>query len=215
MHAGKEELKTGLRRSLCRGVAAMLIMGCGGCGELFHLAGGTAFTFMLAPPPQTYRLTLTGMSIPAEQLAGDTFPASLRKNIYVSEIEGTEILKHLNGIRLGDQDTGHVRAALSKSLDLAGLLNDDREFSRYQLATNVTENRSGGVADTTVTTRMHFVLTDAVTGETLLTESVATPYTVPISDELLYKDRVGRAMEGSIRGDIRVLLDRLSQVAIP
>jgi hypothetical protein len=214
MHAGKEEMKTGLKRSLCMALAALLIMGSSGCGELFQLAGSTAFTLMLPPLPQTYRLSSNGMAIPVEQMERDAFPESLRKNIYVTGIDGTEILKHLNGIKLDDQDTVNVKAALSNSLDLAGLLNNDQKVSRYQLSTVVTENRTEGATDITVTTHMQFILTDAVTRETLLKESVATPNTVQFSDELLYKDRIGKAVEGSVRGNIRVLLDRLRQIAI-
>ena len=193
---------------------ATSLIGCAGAGEVFQLASTTAFSFMLAPLPQTYRLTVKGMTVPAGKFEENAFPESLRKNIYVTEIEGTETLKHLNGIALDAHDDSNVKAALSNSLNLAGLLNTDQKVARYQLSTVVTENRSSGAADVTVTTHLQFVLTEAATRETLLQESIATPSTVPVSEELLYKDRVGKAMEGSVKGDIRALLERLKQIPI-
>lgn len=210
---GQDDMRTGLRNGLCIAGLALSLAGCA-AGELFQVAGTTAFTFMVAPFPQTYRLSVEGMSLPAEQSEGKAFPAELHKNIYVSEIDGIEILKHLDGIRLDRHDAGNLKAALGQSLDLAGLLNEDPNLARYRLKTTVTDNRSEGFADILVTTRMQFVLTDVATGETVAQEAIATPSTVPVSEAPLYKDRVGKAMEGSVRGDLQALLERLSQLRI-
>jgi hypothetical protein len=206
-------MKTGSTNGPCILGLTLLLAGCA-AGELFQVAGGTAFSFMLAPFPQTYRLRTQPMTVPAGQPAATSFPQALHGNIYVAELEGIDVLKHLGSISLDKHDADNVRVALRNSLDHAGLLNDDPKAARYQLKTTVTDNRSAGFADIVVTTRMQFSLTDVVTGETLLKESIATPGAVAMSDEPLYKDRVGKAMEGSVAGDIRALLERLRQVQI-
>lgn len=193
----------------------LAVMSLAGCGELFRIAGTTAFGFMHAPPHQTFRLAEERMAIPSEQLGGLSFAEGLHTNIYVDDIAGAEVLQRLHGGELDRNDAGNVRAALSKSMGNAGLLNNDPQTARYRLATEVTGNDTKGTMDIKVTTHMQFVLTDELTKETLLKESVASSGDVPFSsDNLLYKGRMGGAMEASVRENFRVLLNRLSQLSV-
>ena len=205
-------MRNRLRNFFCLVLAAM---SAAGCTELVRLAGTTALGFMHAPPHQTFRLAEERMAIPAEQLSGLAFAEGLHRNIYLDDIAGAEILQRLHGGELDSNDTGNVRAALSKSMDNAGLLSNDPQTARYRLATVVTGNDTAGTMEIKVTTHMQFVLTDALTKVTLLKESVASTGDVPFSsDNLLYRSRMGGAMEAAVRENFRVLLNRLSQLAV-
>ena len=205
-------MRTGLKNTLCMAAATMSITG---CTQLAGLAGSTAVTYMLAPPHQTYRLSLNGMTVPADQLAGLKFPESLLANVYVADVEGAEILKHLHGGRLNDGDSANVNAALRNSLNNAGLLSSDQTAARYQLKTAIIKHESRGTIDVMVKTQMQFILTDVVMDEILVNVLITTPTEVEFSeDQFLYIDRIGKAMEGSVRGNIRLLLERLTRVPI-
>lgn len=107
-----------------------------------------------------------------------------------------------------------MKAALCDSLRLVDLLNNDPKAARYQLMTTVTANKLRGAADITVTTHMQFRLIDSVTGETLMSESIASRSSIEFTENHLYQVRIGRAMEGSVRGNFRTLLDRLKQAPV-
>lgn len=203
-------MSTRPRNALFALAAAACVTGCAGGEALMSL--GSSFAMVAGAPPQTYRLAQAGMTPSAEELGAGTFPERLRANIYVSDFVGSEKLARLFGGKLDPNDAGNVEAALRDALRLAGLLNGDPGAARYQLMTVVGENRLRGAADVTVTTHLQFRLIDAATGDTLMTESVATPSTVPFSENHLYRVRIGKAMERSVRGNIRALLDRLRQL---
>lgn len=190
--------------------AAALTMGC--ADAPLELASGLGL--MAAAPAQTYRLTAIGMSITPEQLEDRTFPERLHENIHVSDLAESEKLSRLFGGKLDEKDTDNVKEALRDSLRNAGLLSNDQKTARYQLATIVVANKLKGAADITVTTHMQFRLVDAVTGDTLMNESIASPSTVLFTENHLYKVRIGKAMEGSVRENFRALLNRLRQVPV-
>jgi hypothetical protein len=193
-------------------VVAGSLTGCAGGEALLSL--GSSVGMAAAAPRQTYRLAQANMIPPSEHLSASLFPEGLHANIFVGEFTGSEKLSLLFGGKLDENDAGNVQAALRDALRSAGLLNNDPETARYQLMTSVAENRLRGAADITVTTHMQFRLIDAVTGETLMDESIATPSTVLFSENHLYRVRIGKAMEGSIRENILVLLDRLGQLPV-
>lgn len=198
-------MRISLKNSVYILTATALTTGC-------NLGGGLAL--MAVAPAQTYRLTTDGMTITPEQLENRRFRESLHRNIHVNDLAGNEELSRLFGGKLDEKDTNNVNEALRESLRNAGLLNNDQEAARYHLTTTVLANRLKGAADITVTTQMQFKLVDAVTGDTVMNESIASPSTILFTENHLYKVRIGKAMEGSVRENFRELLNRLEQVPV-
>jgi hypothetical protein len=61
----------------------------------------------------------------------------------------------------------------------------------------------------TVTSHVNYLLTKRASGETILAETVKTPYTATTGDAFAAIKRVRLANEGSIRANIQTFLRRL------
>lgn len=203
-------MRSGMKPVVLLLSSTLILGGCAGGEQAMGFAGN--LLILIDPPQQTYRLAQEGMAFSASELDGREFPQKLKANIFLRDIAGSEMLTRLYGGKLASSDTNNVKAALHDSLQAGGLLSEDSKSARYQLNVSVAANRLQGAADITVTTHMQFNLIDMVTGETVMQESVAAPGSTSFSEHHLYKVRIGRAMERSIRGNVSSLLERLSKL---
>lgn len=98
------------------------------------------------------------------------------------------------------------RSALEQSLRNNGLLAENASHARFILNTHLIElggGRIGGVFDATRYSVIRYVLRDEQTGEQVGDELVETRFTEKFSDTLRGRTRSRKAVEGSIRENIR------------
>lgn len=66
----------------------------------------------------------------------------------------------------------------------------------------------------TVTSTVHYTVTERATGKAVLDKSLITPYTAEFGDALLGTERLRLANEGAIRQSISRLIGELQQLKV-
>lgn len=102
------------------------------------------------------------------------------------------------------------RGALEQSLRNNGLLAEDTSHARLILSIQLIElGQPRASFNLTAYSTIRYVLRDKTTGEKVLDELVETKFTAKFSDSVLGRTRRRKAVEGSIRDNIRQFVVRL------
>ena len=102
------------------------------------------------------------------------------------------------------------RSALEQSLRNNGLLAEDTSHARLILSTHLIElGQPRGGLSMTVYSTIRYVLRDKQSGEQVRDELVETKFTAKFSDSIWGCTRMRKAVEGSIRDNIRQFVVRL------
>jgi hypothetical protein len=184
----------------CRQAATFLIastaLAAAGCAT-----GATAGGMTAAPPP----------------LAAAN--SALHGRVSVLPVRGGRATNRFLGSRIGDRE---FEQALRDSLREAGLLAPSASQARYTLQAEILEadvvdqNPSFVVLDPsrTVTSTIHYLLTDTGSGATLLDRRIEVPYTAGARSAFRTETRNQLAQEGTARESIETLLDELAALQV-
>ena len=141
------------------------------------------------------------------------FPQSLREGIQVTNVAGGE---KTNPLWTSEINADGLRSALIESLKAWGRHDRTGEGAPYALIAVILDAKQplAGL-DMTVTTTVEYTLLDNATGAEVLHEAISSSYTAKVSDAFYGVERLKMANEGAVRENIRLLLDRLSRLALP
>lgn len=154
--------------------------------------------------------TAAGMTVtPAELVAPAN--AEARAAYRVGAVGGGEETNPLWTSQVGSNE---FREALVASLRAAGLLGDGQ--ARYELKAMLMELKQPFLGfDMTVTATVQYAVTDATTGQVVLSEQVVTPHTATVGDAFVGATRLKLANEGAVRKNIAELVKRLGAARLP
>lgn len=150
------------------------------------------------------------MVVKPTAVEGKVFPEKLRNGVAVVNVAGGE---ETNPLWTSEVNSEGFKSALIQSLLDAELLDPDEEKARYQLIAvllNVDQPFMG--FNMTVTSTVEYTLLDTSDGTTVFRERVVAPYTAKAGQAFLGMERLKLANEGSIRENIRLLIERLSKL---
>jgi hypothetical protein len=153
-----------------------------------------------ATPARVDSMRVSGT--PSQRIA----PSPFRGNLAIGDVIGG---KETNPLWTSQVGSVEFERALEASLGDLGLL-APRQGGRFVLnsALEKTEQPLFGVSFT-VTSTVHYAITERATGKLLLDKSLTTPYTAEFSDALLGVERLRLANEGSIRENISRFIKEL------
>ena len=198
------------RRAACRFVSLLLPIGLAGCAGAIGVAGGLAFPTLPRDADQAKSENLV--------IQGDVCPTCdsnrrFAQKIQIGEVQGGRESGELPARgRYPDVEVPNeaFRGALEQSLRNNGLLAEDVSHARLILNTHLIElGQPPGGLSMTVYSTIRYVLRDKQTGEQVRDELVETKFTAKFWDTILGRKRMIKAVEGSIRDNIRQFVVRL------
>jgi len=175
---------TTMGKRLQCGLALAILVGLHGC----------------ATPARVDSMRVSGT--PSQRIA----PSPFRGNLSIGEVIGG---KETNPLWTSQVGSAQFERALEASLGDLGLL-APRQGGQFVLnsALEKMEQPLLGVSFT-VTSTVHYAITERATGKRLLDKSLTTPYTAEFSDALLGVERLRLANEGAIRENISRFIKEL------
>jgi hypothetical protein len=160
------------------------------------------FTGCVAQPAQTDAMVPGDLA-----LYGAAPPQALAQAVEMGIVSGGRPTNPLWMSQVGDEE---FRAALERSLAMAGLLAPRAEDAHYRLDTHLVGLAQPAIGfDATVTSTIDYRLTPLAEGKAFHTV-VIEPYTATVSDAFSGVERLRVANEGSIRKNITRFIDELT-----
>ncbi len=162
-------------------------------------------------------LVLAGCAAPArvEQMQVDTSLA-LRTTLATSALKGNIAVKDVTGGRdtnpmwVSNVSSSDFERALEASLRDAGLLSGGKPLGQYQLVAHLLKlDQPFAGASMTVTSTVQYTLIDRASNKDVLSRTVTAPYTAAWNAAFAGVERLKLANEGSMRENIRQLIDLL------
>ena len=140
-----------------------------------------------------------------------TASAKILGNVAIGEVTGGSTT---NPMWMSKVSSAEFEKALEASLRDAGLLNANRSAGSYRLLAALREVKQPMIGlDMTVTASVDYQLVDRATGVSIYSETISTPYTAKMSDAFLGTERLRLANEGSIRSNLKRLIQQLANLA--
>ncbi len=159
-------------------------------------------------------VALTGCASPAkvENMATDGQPSQrvattpLRNNLAVRDVTGG---KETNPMWVSNVGSNEFEQALEASLKNVGLF-APKQAGDYFITAHLEKLDQPFIGiSMTVTSSILYTVTERKTGKNIYTRSIVTPYTASFSDAALGVERLRLANEGSIRENIKQVIDDL------
>jgi hypothetical protein len=177
--------------------------------SMFRLLFACVFAVVLTGCASSAKID--GMTVANNQPQALQFNQSLHDNLQLNEVQGGE---KTNPLWTSEIDGADFRAALSQSLDNAGLLSSasDAPFSLRANLLKVEQPLFG--LDLEVTTEVEYTLIERASGKVLFRETVRAPFTAGVGDAFMAIKRLRLANEGAAKENIAALLKRLSALDV-
>lgn len=157
-----------------------------GCATPARIGGMTVIPMSAKPPPDSF---------------------FLKKAIVVKEVMGGE---STNPIWTSEVGNPEFRQAIIESLRNHQLLAPNNKNGKYGLVISLEKIDQPLIGfDLTVNSTVHYNLERIGTNEKIFDEKIMTNYTATLSDSFYGPDRLMLANQGSIRENIRILIQKL------
>ena len=196
------------RRAACRFVSLLLPIGLAGCAGAMMAAVGFPNLPRDADQANSENLVIQEVVCPT-----CNSNSRFAQKIQIDEVQGGREPGELPAReRYPDVEVPNeaFRGALEQSLRNNGLLAEDTSHARLILNTHLIElGQPPGGLSMTVDSTIRYVLRDKQTGEQVRDELVETKFTAKFSDSIRGRTRMIKAVEGSIRDNIRQFVVRL------
>lgn len=154
---------------------------------------------------------IEGMTVNDPQAQVLQFDQSLHHNLNLAEVNGGE---KTNPLWTSEIEGSDFRAALSQSLDNAGLLSTS-SAAPFALRANLLKvDQPLFGLDFEVTAEVEYTLIENASGKVLLREKLRTPFTAGVGDSFVAVKRLRLANEGAAKENIAALLKRLSELNV-
>lgn len=165
----------------------------------------TALLAGCATPARVDSMRVSGT--PSQRIA----PSPFRENLAVGAVMGG---RETNPMWTSQVSSGEFEGALEASLRDLGWL-APRQSGRFVVNCMLEklDQPLFGVSFT-VTSTVHYTVTERATGKAVLDKSLITPYTAEFGDALLGTERLRLANEGAIRQSISRLIGELQQLKV-
>ncbi len=154
---------------------------------------------------------IEGMTVGDNQAQALQFDQPLRDNLHLSEVAGGQ---KTNPLWTSEIEGADFRAALSQSLDNAGLLSASSAAPFTLRADLLKVDQPLFGLDFEVTTEVEYTLVENASGKVLFREKLRTPFTAGVGDAFIAVKRLRLANEGAAKENIAALLKRLSEFKI-
>jgi len=136
-----------------------------------------------------------------------TYPSEIERNIEIITTTGG---KETNPMWTSEIDNESLQAALQRSLDQQGLLS---ESGSYKLDVTLIEaDQPIFGLNFKVTTVIRYVITEISSAKIIFEESITAQFTATVGDAFVAIKRLRLANEGSVRTNIEMFLNRLSNL---
>lgn len=177
--------------------------------SMFRLLFAGAFAVVLTGCASSAKID--GMTVADNQAQALQFDQPLHDNLQLSEVKGGQ---KTNPLWTSEIDGADFRAALSQSLDNAGLLSTSSDAPYTLRASLLKVEQPLFGLDFEVTTEVEYSLVESASGKEVFREILRTPFTAGVSDAFIAIKRLRLANEGAAKENIAALLKRLSELKV-
>ena len=176
---------------------------------IFRLLFASVFAIVLTGCASPAKID--GMTVSDNQTQALQFDKPLHDNLHLSEVNGGD---KTNPLWTSEIDGADFHAALSQSLDKAGLLSASSEAPFTLRANLLKVDQPLFGLDFEVTTEVEYTLVEKASGKVLFRETLRTPFTAGVGDAFVAIKRLRLANEGAAKENIAALLKRLSEFKV-
>lgn len=136
-----------------------------------------------------------------------TYPDEIKQNLEIATTTGG---KETNPLWISEIDNESLQAALQQSLDQQGLLSESGKYSLD--VTLVAADQPAFGSDLKVRTVIKYEITEISSARVIFEETISADHTATMGDAFAAVKRLRLANEGSVRTNIEMFLDKLSNL---